>query len=96
MAKITKLKRYKDDFEKAKIQMEKKKEELQKAETEIFSRYGRLKFEELQLQSGSNKLDIDNLILEQISLNKKLKNKPREEKNIAQANEENDFPAYKN
>ncbi len=44
MAKITKLKRYKDDFEKAKIQMEKKKEELQKAETEIFSRYGRLKF----------------------------------------------------
>lgn len=32
MAKITKLKRYKNDFEKAKTQMEKKKEELQKAE----------------------------------------------------------------
>lgn len=87
MAKITKLKRYKNDFEKAKTQMEKKKEELQKAETEIFSSYGRLKFEELQLKNGSRKLDIDEVILEQIAFNKELKNKLREEKKVAQANQ---------
>ncbi len=86
MAKITKLKRYKNDFEKAKAQMEKKTEELQKAETEIFSSYGRLKFEELQLKNESRKLDIDEVILEQIAFNKELKNKLREEKKAAQAN----------
>ncbi len=96
MAKITRLKRYKNDFEKAKAQMEKKKEELQKAETEIFSRYGRLKFEELQLQNGSRKLDIDEVILEQIAFNKELKNKLREERKIAQANQKNDFPPHQN
>lgn len=86
MAKITRLKRYKNDFEKAKAQMEKKKEELQKVETEIFSSYGRLKFEELQLKNESRKLDIDEVILEQIAFNKELKNKLREEKKAAQAN----------
>ena len=96
MAKITKLKRYKNDFEKAKTQMEKKKEELQKAETEIFSSYGRLKFEELQLKNGSRKLDIDEVILEQIAFNKELKNKLREEKKVAQANQKNDFPLHQN
>ena len=96
MAKITRLKRYKNDFEKAKAQMEKKKEELQKAETEIFSSYGRLKFEELQLKNESRKLDIDEVILEQIAFNKELKNKLREEKKVAQANQKNDFPPHQN
>lgn len=96
MAKITRLKRYKNDFEKAKAQMEKKREELQKAETEIFSSYGRLKFEELQLKNESRKLDIDEVILEQIAFNKELKNKLREEKKAAQANQKNDFPPHHN
>lgn len=91
MVKITKLKRYKQEFEKAKEQLEKKKEDLAKAELEIFSKYGRLKFEELQLKNKSHDFDIDELILEQTAINKELKNKIKEEKISEPENQKADF-----
>lgn len=91
MVKITKLKRYKQEFEKAKEQLEKKKEDLAKAELEIFSKYGRLKFEELQLKNKSHDFDIDELILEQTAINKALKNKIKEEKISEPENQKADF-----
>ncbi len=82
MVKISKLERYKRDLERAKEQLRKKKEDLAKVELETFAKYGRLKFEELQLKNESHDFDIDELILEQTAINKELKNKVEEEKNF--------------
>ena len=59
---MAKLQNYKEQLDKAQAKYKSRKEAYAKAELEIFSKYGRLKFEELQLKNNSRNLDIDELV----------------------------------
>lgn len=82
---MAKLQNYKKQLDKAQANYKSRKAAYAKAELEVFSKYGRLKFEELQLKNNSRNLDIDELILEQTAINKNLK----QQLNTERSNEQN-------